>query len=182
MKKAFITGVSGQDGSYLAELLLSKGYEVHGMVRRSSSFNRSRLESFYRSENKVVPFHLHYGDMSESVAIVEQVQPDEVYNLAGQSHIQISLEMPEYTTDVNGTGALRLWSAVRELCPAARCYQASSSDFFGKAEDKLLTEKTPFHPSSYAVAGLAGIANLAALVVTTVGILKQKDVCVEESD
>jgi GDPmannose 4,6-dehydratase len=115
VKKALITGVSGQDGSYLTEFLLKKGYEVHGMVRRSSSFNRSRLESFYRSENKVVPFYLYYGDMSDPVAlrkIVEQVQPDEVYNLAGQSHVQISLEMPEYTTDVNGTGACAYGSRV----------------------------------------------------------------------
>jgi GDPmannose 4,6-dehydratase len=151
LKKALITGVSGQDGSYLAELLLSKGCEVHGVVRRSSLFNRTRLESFYRADDKTIPFYLHYGDMSDAVTlrkIVEKVRPDEVYNLAGQSHVQISLEMPEYTTDVNGTGALRLWSAVCELCPGARCYQASSSELFGMAGDALLTEQTPFRPRS----------------------------------
>jgi GDPmannose 4,6-dehydratase len=158
VKKAFITGVSGQDGSYLTELLLSKGYEVHGMVRRSSSFNRARLESFYQAEDKTIPFYLHYGDMSDAVTlrkIIAQVMPDEVYNLAGQSHVQISLEMPEYTTDVNGTGALRLWSAVSELCPAARCYQASSSELFGRAGGAMLTEQTPFRPRSpYGIAKL----------------------------
>jgi GDPmannose 4,6-dehydratase len=158
VKKAFITGVSGQDGSYLTELLLSKGYEVHGMVRRSSSFNRDRLESFYQAEDKTIPFYLHYGDMSDAVTlrkIIEQVMPDEVYNLAGQSHVQISLEMPEYTSDVNGIGALRLWSAVCEFCPSARCYQASSSELFGRVEDALLTEQTPFHPRSpYGIAKL----------------------------
>jgi GDPmannose 4,6-dehydratase len=158
MKKALITGVSGQDGSYLTELLLDKGYEVHGMVRRSSSFNRNRLESFYKAENKVTPFYLHYGDMSDAVTlrkIIEQVEPDEVYNLAGQSHVQISLEMPEYTTDVNAIGALRLWSAVCEFCPTARCYQASSSELFGRAEDVMLTEQTPFRPRSpYGIAKL----------------------------
>lgn len=158
MKKAFITGVSGQDGSYLTELLLSKGYEVHGMVRRSSSFNRDRLESFYQAEDKTISFYLHYGDMSDAVTlrkIIEQVMPDEVYNLAGQSHVQISLEMPEYTTDVNATGALRLWSAVCELCPGARGYQASSSELFGRAENVKLTEQTPFRPRSpYGIAKL----------------------------
>ncbi|MFA6172229.1 MAG: GDP-mannose 4,6-dehydratase [Kiritimatiellales bacterium] len=158
MKKAFITGVSGQDGSYLTELLLNKGYEVHGMVRRASSFNRSRLESFYRAENKTVPFYLHYGDMSDALTlhkIIEQTQPDEIYNLAAQSHVQISLEMPEYTTDVNAVGTLRLLSAIRELRPKARCYQASSSELFGTVEDVRLTEKTPFHPRSpYGIAKL----------------------------
>ena len=158
MKKALITGVSGQDGSYLTELLLSKGYEVHGMVRRSSSFNRSRLESFYQAENKVVPFYLHYGDMSDALTLhktIEQTQPDEIYNLAGQSHVQISLDMPEYTTDVNAVGVLRLLSAIREACPNARCYQASSSELFGRTEDQKLTEKTPFHPRSpYGIAKL----------------------------
>jgi GDPmannose 4,6-dehydratase len=158
VKKALITGVSGQDGSYLTEFLLKKGYEVHGMVRRSSSFNRNRLESFYNPENKMTPFYLHYGDMSDAVTlrkIIEKVMPDEVYNLAGQSHVQISLEMPEYTTDVNAIGALRLWSAVCEFCPSARCYQASSSELFGRVEDVMLTEQTPFRPRSpYGIAKL----------------------------
>jgi len=158
MKKAFITGVSGQDGSYLTEFLLSKGYEVHGMVRRSSSFNRSRIDPFYQAGNKTTPFYLHYGDMSDAVTLLkllEQIHPDEVYNLAGQSHVQISLEMPEYTTDVNGIGALRLWSAVAEICPQARCYQASSSEMFGRADGPLLNEQTPFRPRSpYGIAKL----------------------------
>jgi len=151
MKKALITGVSGQDGSYLTEFLLSKGYEVHGMVRRSSSFNRSRLESFYQAEDKTIPFYLHYGDMSDALTlhkIIEQTGPDEIYNLAGQAHVQISLEMPEYTTDVNAVGVLRLLSAIRELCPGTRCYQASSSELFGGAKKLPLTEETPFHPRS----------------------------------
>lgn len=158
MRKAFITGVSGQDGSYLTGLLLEKGYEVHGMVRRSSLFNRARIDSVYQAQNKTAPFFLHYGDMGDALTLrrlIEQVRPDEVYNLAGQSHVHISLEMPEYTTDVNGVGVLRLWDAVSDLCPQARCYQASSSELFGHAAEPMLNERTPFRPRSpYGIAKL----------------------------
>lgn len=158
MKRAFITGVSGQDGSYLTELLLSKGYEVHGVVRRSSSFNRSRLEPFYDTKNKTVPFYLHYGDMSDAQTlrkILESVQPDEIYNLAAQAHVRISFDMPEYTTDVNATGTLRLLGIIRDVCPQARYYQASSSELYGKVSECPQSEATPFHPRSpYGVAKL----------------------------
>lgn len=158
MKKALITGVSGQDGSYLSEMLLEKGYEVHGMVRRSSAFNRQRIDALRNRDGKEGAFFLHYGDMSDDrnlQRLMETVVPDEVYNLASQSHVQISFEMPHYSLDVNGAGTLRLLSAMQEVCSGARFYQASSSELFGRASESPQTEKTPFHPCSpYAVSKL----------------------------
>ena len=154
MKKALITGVTGQDGSYLAELLLEKGYDVHGMIRRSSVDYRERIAHLEGHER----FHLHYGDLGDSMslmAIVGSVRPDEIYNLAAQSHVQVSFDVPEYTADVVATGVLRVLEAVR-LCGLAetcRVYQASTSELYGKVEEVPQNEKTPFHPySPYAVA------------------------------
>jgi GDPmannose 4,6-dehydratase len=153
-RKAFITGITGQDGSYLAELLLEKGYEVHGLVRRSSSFNTWRIDH--------VRDHiaLHYGDLVDQNSLVrtlEAVQPDEVYNLAAQSHVKVSFEMPEYTTDVTAQGVLRLLDAVRELGLPARVYQAGSSEMFGLVQETPQTERTPFHPRSpYGVSKVFG--------------------------
>ena len=154
MNKALITGVTGQDGSYLAELLLSKGYEVHGMIRRSSVDYRERIAHLEGQPG----FHLHYGDLSDSssiFALVATVRPDEIYNLAAQSHVQVSFDVPEYTADVVATGVLRVLEAVR-LCGLAktcRIYQASTSELYGKVEEVPQNEKTPFHPySPYAVA------------------------------
>ena len=154
MKKALITGITGQDGSYLAELLLSKGYEVHGMIRRSSVDYRERIAHLEGQPG----FHLHYGDLSDSssiFALVATVRPDEIYNLAAQSHVQVSFDVPEYTADVVATGVLRVLEAVR-LCGLAktcRIYQASTSELYGKVEEVPQNEKTPFHPySPYAVA------------------------------
>jgi len=158
MKKALITGVSGQDGSYLAELLLEKGYEVHGVVRRSSFLSRDRIDFLRGKHHEECPFYLHYGDMGDHRSLfklVEKTMPDEVYNLASQSHVKISFDMPEYSLDVNATGVLRLLDAMREVCPQARFYQASSSELFGRVSEFPQTEKTPFHPCSpYAVAKL----------------------------
>ena len=154
MKKALITGVTGQDGSYLAELLLEKGYEVHGMIRRSSVDYRERISHIEGNER----FHLHYGDLSDSMslmAVIGKVRPDEIYNLAAQSHVQVSFDVPEYTADVVATGVLRVLEAVR-LCGLAdtcRIYQASTSELYGKVEEVPQRETTPFHPySPYAVA------------------------------
>ena len=151
MPTAFITGVSGQDGSYLAEFLLGKGYEVHGLVRRSSTLNRGRLEPITSGPAEVRDrFHLHYGDLADSSALarlVRQIQPDEVYNLAAQSHVKVSFEMPEFTADVTGVGALRLLEAVRMNSGSTRFYQASSSEMFG-ATPPPQNEQTPFHPRS----------------------------------
>ena len=154
MKKALITGVTGQDGSYLAEFLLEKGYDVHGMIRRSSVDYRERITHLERHKN----FHLHYGDLGDSMslmAIIGSVRPDEIYNLAAQSHVQVSFDVPEYTADVVATGVLRVLEAVR-LCGLAqtcRIYQASTSELYGKVEEVPQNEKTPFHPySPYAVA------------------------------
>lgn len=159
MKKALITGVNGQDGSYLVELLLKKGYEVHGIVRRTSSFSRERIDPFYaKSANDGGEFVLHYGDMSDEKnlrKLVEKVQPDEVYNLASQSHVGISFEMPEYSTDVNALGTLRLLEAIHDYSPHARFYQASTSELFGNADESPLTEQSRFKPNSpYAIAKL----------------------------
>src|SRR3990172_9578879 len=153
-KKALITGITGQDGSYLAELLLEKGYEVHGLVRRSSSFNTWRIDHV---RDQLV---LHYGDLvgTNSLArALEALQPDEVYNLAAQSHVKVSFEMPEYTTDVTALGVLRLLDAVRDLGIQARVYQAGSSEMFGLVQENPQTEKTPFHPRSpYGVSKVYG--------------------------
>lgn len=154
MKKAFITGVTGQDGSYLAELLLEKGYDVHGMIRRSSVDYRERIAHLEGREN----FHLHYGDLGDSmslVAIIGKVRPDEIYNLAAQSHVQVSFDVPEYSGDVDALGVLRILEAVRMLglVEKTRIYQASTSELYGKVEEVPQKETTPFHPySPYAVA------------------------------
>lgn len=158
MKKALITGVNGQDGSYLSELLIEKGYEVHGVVRRSSALNRTRIDALRDREGAEGAFYLHYGDMSDDrnlLHLVEKTCPDEVYNLASQSHVQISFEMPQYSLDVNAAGTLRLLSAMYEVCPRARFYQASSSELFGRAMESPQTEHTPFYPCSpYAISKL----------------------------
>ena len=154
MKKALITGITGQDGSYLAEFLLEKGYDVHGVIRRSSVDYRERIAHLEGHPH----FHLHYGDLSDSMSIlsvVSTVRPDEIYNLAAQSHVQVSFDVPEFTADVDATGVLRVLEAVR-LCGLAdtcRVYQASTSELYGKVEEVPQNEKTPFHPySPYAVA------------------------------
>lgn len=145
MKKALITGITGQDGSYLAELLLDKGYEVHGIIRRSSTFNTNRLDHIYSK------LHLHYGDMTDTLSlehIIQRVQPDEIYNLAAQSHVQVSFELPEYTGQVDALGVLRLLETVKNYAPHTKIYQASTSELFGEVEEVPQTEKTPFHPRS----------------------------------
>lgn len=158
-KKALITGITGQDGSYLAELLLNKGYEVNGMIRRASYFNRNRIDHIYKQSKKDgTPFFLHYGDMSDSSnmnRMIERVAPDEIYNLAAQSHVRVSFEVPEYTADVDATGTLRLLDAIRESGIKTRFYQASTSELYGKVQEVPQTEKTPFYPRSpYGVAKL----------------------------
>jgi len=154
MKRALITGITGQDGSYLAELLLKKGYEVHGLVRRSSSFNTGRIDPIRDR------LHLHYGDLVDSTSlhsVIRAVQPNEVYNLAAQSHVRVSFEMPEYTCDVTAAGVGRLLEALRVSGVKARFYQASSSELYGKVRETPQTEKTPFHPRSpYAAAKAYG--------------------------
>ena len=161
MKKALITGITGQDGSYLAELLLGKGYEVHGIKRRSSSFNTERIDHIY--EDPLISntrFHLHYGDLSDSsnlTRIIKEVLPDEVYNLAAQSHVAVSFESPEYTADVGGLGTLRILEAIRFLGleKKTRFYQASTSELYGLIQETPQKETTPFYPRSpYAVAKL----------------------------
>jgi GDPmannose 4,6-dehydratase len=156
-KCALITGITGQDGSYLAELLIEKGYEVHGIIRRNSTFTTGRIEHLYSDpQDKSPRLTLHYGDLADSSSlqhILAKVQPDEVYNLAAQSHVQVSFEVPEYTGDVTGIGTLRLLEAIRTSAPKARFYQASSSEMFGKVLEIPQTEKTPFYPRSpYGVA------------------------------
>jgi GDPmannose 4,6-dehydratase len=156
MKKALVTGITGQDGSYLAEQLLDKGYEVHGLVRRSSSFNTDRIDHLYRDPHeRGVQLHLHFGDLTESsrlVKLVYEIQPDEVYHLGAQSHVRVSFDTPEYTSDAVGMGTVRLLEAIRETGVATRFYQASSSEMFGAAPPPQ-SETTPFHPRSpYAVA------------------------------
>ncbi len=161
MKKALITGISGQDGSYLAELLLEKGYEVHGIIRRSSSLNRQRIDHLTMNRelyNKT--FFLHYGDMTDSSnlnRIIEKVNPDEIYNLAAQSHVRVSFEVPEYTAETDAVGVLRLLDAIRETGVNTKFYQASTSELYGKVQEIPQTEKTPFYPRSpYGVAKLYG--------------------------
>jgi GDPmannose 4,6-dehydratase len=160
-KKAFITGVTGQDGAYLAEFLLNKGYEVHGLKRRSSSFNTARIDHLYQDPHeKGVKFFLHHGDMTDSTSlthIIQKVQPDEIYNLAAQSHVAVSFEGPEYTADSDALGTLRILEAIRILGleKKTRFYQASTSELYGKVQEVPQSETTPFYPRSpYAVAKL----------------------------
>jgi GDPmannose 4,6-dehydratase len=158
-KKALITGVTGQDGAYLAELLLGKGYEVHGVKRRSSSFNTARIDHLYHDPHeRDVRFHMHYGDLTDAtnlIRIMQEVRPDEVYNLAAQSHVQVSFETPEYTANSDALGTLRLLEAIRilGLVDKTRFYQASTSEMFGKVQEIPQSETTPFYPRSpYAAA------------------------------
>lgn len=159
MKTALITGVTGQDGSYLSELLLEKGYEVHGLVRRSSSFNRGRIEHLHFKSNEYKDrFFLHYGDLTDSSnlnRLLEKISPDEIYNLAAQSHVQVSFEVPEYSAEVDAVGTLRVLDTIRERKSSAKFYQASTSELFGKVQETPQKETTPFYPRSpYAVAKL----------------------------
>ena len=160
-KKALITGVTGQDGSYLAELLLSKGYEVHGIKRRSSLFNTGRIDHLYQDpHDKNVNFKLHYGDLADSLnltRIIKEVQPDEIYNLGAMSHVKVSFESPEYVANVDGIGTLRILEAVRllDMVNTCRIYQASTSELYGLVQETPQRETTPFYPRSpYAVAKL----------------------------
>jgi len=160
-KTALITGITGQDGSYLAELLLDKGYEVHGIKRRSSQFNTERIDHLYTDPHyKGLPFYLHYGDMTDStnlIRIIQETQPDEIYNLAAQSHVQVSFDSPEYTADVDALGAMRMLEAIRILGmeKKTRFYQASTSELYGKIQETPQSETTPFYPRSpYGVAKL----------------------------
>ncbi|AUJ50972.1 GDP-mannose 4,6-dehydratase [Brachyspira hyodysenteriae] len=152
MKKALITGITGQDGSYLTELLLEKGYEVHGIIRRSSSFNTERIDHLYTDPHiNDVRMFLHYGDLSDSSnlsRILEKIQPDEIYNLAAQSHVRVSFDMPEYTADVTGLGTIRLLDAIKETQIKTKFYQASTSELYGKVVETPQTEKIPFYPRS----------------------------------
>ncbi len=154
MKRALVTGITGQDGSYLAELLLKKGYEVHGLVRRTSSVNRERIDHLWDYQNvEMNQFHIHYADLADGgrlAKLMYDLKPDEVYNLGAQSHVRVSFEIPEYTCDVAGTGTVRMLEAIREagLMENVRFYQASSSEMFGKVMEVPQTEKTPFYPRS----------------------------------
>jgi GDPmannose 4,6-dehydratase len=167
MKKALITGVTGQDGSYLAEFLLEKGYEVHGVIRRSSSYNQERLEDIMSAEKadnllNNENFHLHYGDITDTsnvIRLISETRPDEIYNLAAQSHVRVSFDMPEYTADVDAVGTLRILEAVRilGLTETTRIYQASTSELYGKVQEVPQKETTPFYPRSpYGVAKIYG--------------------------
>jgi len=151
-KKALITGITGQDGSYLAELLLDKGYEVHGLIRRSSTFNTERIEHLYRDPHEAgTRLFLHYGDLSDGTGlrrVLTACQPEEVYNLGAQSHVRVSFDQPVYTAQVGAVGTLRLLEAIRDLGLPVRFYQASSSEMYGKAAEVPQNEKTPFHPRS----------------------------------
>ncbi len=161
MKKAFITGITGQDGAYLAELLLKKGYEVHGLKRRSSSFNTERIDHLYQDPHDTdSSMFLHYGDLTDTsniIRLIQQIQPDEIYNLGAMSHVRVSFDMPEYTADTDGLGALRLLEAVRllGLTDKVKIYQASTSELYGLVQHTPQTETTPFYPRSpYAAAKL----------------------------
>jgi GDPmannose 4,6-dehydratase len=163
MKKALITGITGQDGAYLAEFLLEKGYEVHGIKRRSSLFNTDRIDHIYQDPHvENARFHLHFGDLTDStnlIRIIQQVQPDEIYNLAAQSHVAVSFETPEYTANADGVGTLRILEAIRILGleKKSRFYQASTSELYGLVQETPQKETTPFYPRSpYAVAKLYG--------------------------
>ena len=162
MKKALISGITGQDGSYLAEILLEKGYEIHGIIRRSSSFNRGRIDHLYIQNTDLMNrrFFLHYGDVTDTSnlhRILEKAEPDEIYNLAAQSHVKVSFDMPEYTAQVDAVGTLRFLDAIRETGTKTKFYQASTSELYGKAQAVPQTEKTPFYPRSpYGVSKLFG--------------------------
>jgi len=151
-KTALITGITGQDGSYLAEFLLSKGYEVHGIIRRSSTFNTGRLDPIYEDPHSDKSrLHLHYGDLADAstlARLIGKIEPDEIYNLAAQSHVRVSFDIPEYTTDITATGTVRLLEAIRETGMPSRFYQASSSEMFGLVQQVPQTEITPFYPRS----------------------------------
>jgi GDPmannose 4,6-dehydratase len=150
--RALITGITGQDGSYLTEFLLAKGYEVHGIIRRASTFNTGRLDPIYNDPHSGSPrLFLHYGDLSDASSLarlISKIQPDEIYNLAAQSHVRVSFDTPEYTTDIGATGAIRLLEAIREAGLKPRFYQASSSEMYGKVQQIPQTETTPFYPRS----------------------------------
>ncbi|MEX1110387.1 MAG: GDP-mannose 4,6-dehydratase [Chthoniobacterales bacterium] len=152
MKKALITGITGQDGSYLADLLVAKGYEVHGIIRRASTFNTARIDHLYQDPHvNGVRLFLHYGDLSDAVNLTKllyELQPDEVYNLGAQSHVRVSFDIPEYTADVTGVGTIRILEAIRESGVKPRFYQASSSEMYGKVQEVPQTERTPFWPRS----------------------------------
>lgn len=156
MKKAFITGITGQDGSFLAELLLEKNYEVHGIIRRASSFNTMRIDHIMRNPN----LHLHHGDLSDSAnlnKLLGSIKPDEIYNLGAQSHVKVSFDVPEYTAQVDAVGTLRILDAMLNHCPRAKFYQASTSELYGKVQEIPQSETTPFYPRSpYGVAKLYG--------------------------
>ena len=161
MKKALITGITGQDGSYLAELLLEKGYEVHGMLRRSSSFNTGRIDHLYNDPEILDKrMYLHYGDLTDSSnlnRLLEKIEPDEIYNLGAQSHVQVSFEVPEYTAEVDAIGTLRFLDAIKDTGVKTKFYQASTSELYGKAQEVPQSEKTPFYPRSpYGVAKIYG--------------------------
>ena len=161
MKKALITGITGQDGSYLAEILLEKGYEVHGMLRRSSSFNTGRIDHLYNDPEILnIRLFLYYGDLTDSSnlnRLLEKIKPDEIYNLGAQSHVKVSFEIPEYTAEVDGIGTLRFLDALKETGLQTKFYQASTSELYGKVVETPQTEKTPFYPRSpYGVAKLYG--------------------------
>ena len=151
-KKALITGITGQDGSYLAELLLNKGYEVHGIIRRSSSFNTDRIDHLYQDPHvRGVKLFLHYGDLSDfgsTMSFLHNLQPDEIYNLGAQSHVRVSFDIPEYTGDITGLGTTRLLEAIRQTSPKSRFYQASSSEMYGLVQAVPQREDTPFYPRS----------------------------------
>ena len=160
-KTALITGITGQDGSFLAEFLLEKGYEVHGLIRRASTFNTRRIDHLYKDPHeKDVKFFLHYADMTDStslISLIQKIQPDEIYNLAAQSHVKVSFEIPEYTANSDGLGTLRILEAIRllGLTDKIRFYQASTSELFGKVQEIPQRETTPFYPRSpYAAAKL----------------------------
>ncbi len=151
-KKALITGITGQDGSYLAELLLGKGYEVHGLIRRASTFNTERLDAIYQdSHSGSARLFLHYGDLSDAVStfkLIAELQADEIYHLGAQSHVRVSFDIPEYTADVTGTGTARLLEAIHQVSPKSRFYQASSSEMYGLVQEVPQRETTPFYPRS----------------------------------
>ena len=161
MKRALITGITGQDGSYLTELLLEKGYEVHGIIRRASTFNTKRIDHLYNDPHlDNVRLFLHYGDLTDGTniaRIIEKYQPEEIYNLGAQSHVQVSFEAPEYSADADALGVLRLLDAIKDSKVKTRFYQASTSELFGKVQEVPQSETTPFYPRSpYAVAKLYG--------------------------